>query len=100
DVLLAPGRFETFGLAALEAAAAGLAIVGPDCGGTGELLSQLPAPFAFVRGNAEAFFDAIVRALEADMERVFAESRALAVRYGTWHDAVARHIAVYESMRS
>ena len=34
DIFLAPGAHETFGLAALEAAAAGLVIVGPDRGGT------------------------------------------------------------------
>jgi alpha-1,6-mannosyltransferase len=32
DILLAPGAYETFGLAALEAAAAGLIVVGPDRG--------------------------------------------------------------------
>ena len=98
DILLAPGRFETFGLAALEAAAAGLAIVGPDCGGTGELLAQLPAPCVFPAGNAAAFFEAIVSALDSDLERMSADSRVLARRYGTWHDAVGRQIAVYESI--
>ena len=47
DVLLAPGRFETFGMAALEAAAAGLVVVGPDQGGTGELLRQIASPLMF-----------------------------------------------------
>src|SRR5262249_59478823 len=54
DVFLAPSRHETFGLAALEAAAAGLVVVGPDAGGTGELLRQMESPFIFPAGGVDA----------------------------------------------
>ncbi len=98
DVLLAPGRFETFGLAALEAAASGLVVVGPNAGGTGELLAQMDSPLLFEAGDAAAFYDAIDRAVGSDLGCLAARSRALAAIYGTWDDAVARHVALYESM--
>jgi alpha-1,6-mannosyltransferase len=98
DVLLAPGRFETFGLAVLEAAAAGLVVVGPDQGGTGELLGQMQSPLAFDAGDRRAFLDRIVASIEGEIAPLAERSRAVAARYGTWHDSVARHVAVYETM--
>ncbi len=47
DILLAPGPYETFGLAVLEALASGLVVVGPDRGGTAELLAEARSPFVF-----------------------------------------------------
>ena len=49
DILLAPGPYETFGLAVLEAMASGLVVVGPDRGGTAELLAEAHSPFVFGR---------------------------------------------------
>ena len=48
-ILLAPGPYETFGLAVLEAMASGLVLVGPDRGGTAELLAEARSPFVFRR---------------------------------------------------
>src|SRR5262249_8574543 len=47
DMLLAPGPYETFGLGVLEGLATGLTVIGPDAGGTGELLRELPVPMLF-----------------------------------------------------
>jgi len=66
DIFLAPGAYETFGLAALEAAAAGLVIVGPDQGGTGALLREMHSPFAFQAGDAGGFLAATRLALDTD----------------------------------
>jgi alpha-1,6-mannosyltransferase len=96
DVLLAPGAFETFGLAALEAAAAGLVIVGPDQGGTGALLNDLTSPFTFKAGDAAAFLAAARRTLATDWNSASRASRTLAAGYGTWTDAIGRLIAAYE----
>ena len=74
DILLAPGGYETFGLAALEAAAAGLVIVGPDRGGTGALLGEMDPSFAFRADDAEHFFASIRAALAADWPRASAAS--------------------------
>jgi glycosyltransferase involved in cell wall biosynthesis len=96
DILLATCAYETFGLAALEAAAAGLVVVGPDLGGTGDLLRQITSPFAFRAGDAEAFLAAVRAAIRTDCLSASARSRTLAARYGTWSDAVERLVAVYE----
>jgi len=98
DVLLAPGRFETFGMSALEGAAAGLAVVGPSEGGTGELLGQCMSPLTFTPGSSESFMDAIVDAIESDHSALLDRGRALARQHGSWDEAVARHVGVYLSM--
>jgi alpha-1,6-mannosyltransferase len=98
DVLLAPGRFETFGLAALEAAAAGLIVVGPDEGGTGELLEEMQSPFIFKAGDAASFLAATGRAIDSDRDRMAGQSRALARTYGTWSDAITRQVQACETL--
>jgi glycosyltransferase involved in cell wall biosynthesis len=98
DVLLAPGRYETFGLVALEAAAAGLMVVGPDQGGTGEILRQLQSPLLFPAGDRQTFLDRIVMILEGSVGNLVERSRDLAARYGTWNESVGRHVATCESM--
>jgi len=98
DILLAPGRYETFGLSALEGAAAGLPVVGPSEGGTGELLSQWRSPLTFQAGDVEGFLERVFAAVDGDHGPLFERGRALARRYGSWSEAVARHVAIYESM--
>jgi alpha-1,6-mannosyltransferase len=98
DILLAPGRHETFGLAALEAAAAGLLVVGPDRGGTGALLREMASPFTFRADNVASFLASIRAALAADWRLASEAGRALAARYGTWADAVARLVRAYEAL--
>jgi alpha-1,6-mannosyltransferase len=101
DIMIAPGRFETFGLAALEAMAAGLFVVGPDAGGTGEMLRQMGSPFTFAAGDAGAFRKTIAAALDADLASYAESGRELArTAYGTWSDAVARQVAAYEAVAS
>jgi alpha-1,6-mannosyltransferase len=101
DILIAPGRFETFGLTALEAMAAGLVVVGPDAGGTGEMLRQMGSPFTFAAGDASSFRKTIAAALEADLASYAESGRELArTAYGTWSDAVARQVAAYEAVAS
>jgi alpha-1,6-mannosyltransferase len=98
DLLLAPGRFETFGMSALEGAAAGLPVIGPSEGGTGELLAQYRSPLTFRPGSSEAFMDAIVDAIESDHRALLERGRAVARQHGSWDDAVARHVGIYLSM--
>ena len=66
DVMLAPGPHETFGLAVLEALAAGLAVVGPDAGGTAERLRLVSDPFLFRAGDVDDFVRATLRAAAAE----------------------------------
>ena len=95
DVFLATGPYETFGLAALEAAAAGLVIVGPDQGATGALFREMPSPFAFRTGDADEFLAATRAAIQTDWAAASHASRRLASRYGTWRDAISRLVDTY-----
>ena len=98
DVLLAPGRYETFGLSALEGAAAGLVVVGPSGGGTGELLGECGSDLMFTPGCPESFLDRVGAALDGDHVDLVRRGRRVASQFGTWSDAIARHVAVYESL--
>lgn len=100
DILLAPGPFETFGLSVLEAMAAGLVVVGPDAGGTGELLREWNSPLSFKAGDSQAFLAAVRRSVVVDRTRLSAEGQSLARRYGTWPEAVERLAHVYDGLVS
>lgn len=95
DVLLAPGPYETFGLAALEGLAAGLSLVAPDAGGTAELLGTLAKPHIFKRDDQADFVRAVRAATDADPLTELRASVSLADRYGTWSDAIAREVDIY-----
>ncbi len=96
DILLAPGPHETFGLSALEGLAAGLAVVGPDLGGTDELLRQLQKPFIFRANDVEDFLAKVHDAM-AGQESVegVEEGLGLAERYGTWEHAISNGVENY-----
>jgi alpha-1,6-mannosyltransferase len=98
DVLLAPGRYETFGLTALEGAAAGLVVVGPSEGGTSELLAACRSPLMFSAGSVEQFGEAIDHAMNGDHADLVQRGRQVASRFGAWPDAVGRQVAAYEAM--
>jgi alpha-1,6-mannosyltransferase len=95
DILLAPGPHETFGLAALEALASGMVVVGPRAGGTGELLRQLESPCVFDPGDRVSWLAAVDDAIDGDHRRRALDGRRLASSYGPWHDAVAREVETY-----
>ena len=96
DILLAPGPYETFGLSALEGLAAGLAVVGPDLGGTEELLRQLPQPFIFRANDVEDFFAKVHDAIDGreGVEGV-EQGLGLAEQYGTWEHAISNGVENY-----
>ncbi len=98
DLLLAPGPYETFGLGVLEGLAAGLTVIGPDAGGTGELLSEHPTPGVFQAGNTGSFLRAIQLALERDPAEEARAGQEIARGYGTWHEAIGRQVETYEAL--
>jgi glycosyltransferase involved in cell wall biosynthesis len=98
DILLAPGRFETFALSALEGMAAGLLVIGPDEGGTHELLAAASSPLQFRAGDPTMFLDRIQAAIDCGGDLVRERGQRLAATYGTWDDAVLRQVALYESL--
>jgi len=98
DLLLAPGPYETFGLGVLEGLAAGLMVIGPDAGGTGELLRELPTPGLFAAGDTGSFLRAIRLALERDPDEESRAGQEVARGYGTWDEAIGRQIHTYETL--
>jgi alpha-1,6-mannosyltransferase len=98
DLFLAPGPHETFGLAVLEAMAAGLLVIGPAAGGTGELLAELNSPFRFPAGDAAGFLATVRAAAGADISDWSARHREAALRYGDWDQAVARMVDAWVEM--
>lgn len=97
DVLLAPGPYETFGLGVLEAMARGMIVVGPDKGGTAELLRQAKSRFIFETDNLGDFLHALERAIGSDRNAESERSLELSRRYGTWDDAIGRMISRYSA---
>jgi alpha-1,6-mannosyltransferase len=98
QVFLAPGPHETFGLAPLEAMASGLVVVGPDRGGTGEMLRGLPSAFLFQAGDADRFCDAVFAAAGSDLSAEGRRAREYARSYGTWDAAIGRMTDHYRHM--
>lgn len=95
DILLAPGPYETFGLAVLEAMASGLVVVGPDRGGTAELLAESRSPFVFKAGDLADFVRVVSNACAADLSPHRHASLAAARSYGTWNEAIGRLMDFY-----
>lgn len=97
DILLAPGPYETFGLGVLEAMARGLVVIGPDGGGTGELLRQAASPYIFKSEDPDDFLRVVQAAVTDNLAQHSERARALALHYGTWDESVARIVNHYAS---
>jgi alpha-1,6-mannosyltransferase len=94
-MLLAPGSLETFGLSGLEAMAMGMPVIGPDKGGTWELLQKLENPLAFKAKNLESFLETVKRAKSIDLGKYSIESHKVALQYGDWESAMERQMNFY-----
>ena len=75
DLLVLPSRFEGLPLVALEAMAAGLPIVASDAPGHGEMLDEGRSGWLAPAGDAGAFADAVLAALDADRAGVIDAAR-------------------------
>jgi len=97
DVFVFPSQAETFGLAAVEAAAAGVPVVANDLPVLREVLASDGRPAALFVDAADhrAFTDAISRALHDDALRtdLISAGRGLQARY-----SVARMVDDYEQL--
>lgn len=98
DILLAPGPFESFGLAILEAMARGLVVIGPDSGGTGEILTSANTPFRFSAGSSADFRRVAMMAIDCNLQLEGEAARAFALSVGTLEAAMGRLAERYASM--
>jgi alpha-1,6-mannosyltransferase len=95
SIFLAPGPFETFGIGVLEAMANGMIIVGPDQGGTGEILASMNSPFIFEAHNTESFFETILKAMNSDFEKESERSIKKSRDFNTWEVAIDQMMNFY-----
>jgi alpha-1,6-mannosyltransferase len=99
SIFLAPGPFETFGIGVLEAMANGMIIVGPNHGGTGEILGSMNSPFIFEAHNVESFYETILKALDSDLEQESKRSLKKSKDFNTWDIAIGDMINFYIQKR-
>jgi len=100
DLCVAPCPYETFGLAALEAMASGLPVVGVGAAGIGRLLEHADWGRTYRVGDAGDCARALRELLTLDLPAAGRRARAVAVeRYG-WDRTFAELLALYEGLAS
>lgn len=97
NIFLAPGPYEAFGIGVLEAISNGMIVIGPDSGGTGELLASLNSPFIFKSGDPESFYQTILKAIECDFEKESRRSIEKSKEFLSWNDALDQILFFYEN---
>ena len=100
DVFALPSRHEPFGIAVLEAWAAGVPVVASGAGGLGRLCAANPGAAAtFPPGDGAALAAALSRVLSPDFDRASAVAvgRAAAARYD-WSALAARLLDFYAAL--
>lgn len=96
DVFLALGRYETFGLAGLEAIASGTVPVFPDVSASGEMAASLDLLPAFEPGNPESLASSISQAAGISNRETTEYLREYAVARHNWEDVFRKIEGFYE----
>jgi len=100
DLFVAPCPYETFGLAALEAMASGLPVVGVGAAGIARLLEHASWGRTYRVGDPDDCARAMRELLTLDLPAAGREARAVAVeRYG-WDRTFGELLALYEGLAS
>jgi glycosyltransferase involved in cell wall biosynthesis len=100
DILVMPSLHEGFGVAALEAGAAGLPTIATEVGGIPEVVIDGQTGLLVPPNDISALAEAIIRLSEdAGLRREFGQNARIFVekRYN-WDDCVDQMIALYESL--
>jgi N-acetyl-alpha-D-glucosaminyl L-malate synthase BshA len=102
DLFLLPSEQESFGLAALEALACGVPVLGYRSGGLPEVVRDGETGLLVETGEVEAAARAAVELLadRARLQRFGAAARADALERFAESDVVARYVAIYERARA
>jgi alpha-1,6-mannosyltransferase len=95
DVAIAPGPFETFGLAALEVLACGTSLVVPASGALPEMLA--PGCGISAPADPRAFADGVQRLLRGDRSGQRRDARARAEEF-SWERSAEGFLKVFESL--
>lgn len=98
DICVAPGRVETFGLAALEAMASGTPVLSADEGGVAEQVADSGAGAVFPSGSASGLARAALGLLTADRAALARRARDFAEREHAWPVVFERLFAMYDEV--
>lgn len=96
DLYLAPGPFETFGLAALEALASGIPVLSVDRGGVAEQVRESGAGGLYPEGDPHAAARAAITLLEGDLAALSTKGRRFAEERHSWEVVLPK---LFESYR-
>ncbi|HEY1180017.1 MAG TPA: glycosyltransferase family 4 protein [Phytomonospora sp.] len=97
DCLVVPSRYEPFGLVALEAAAAGTAVVASDVGGLAEIVEPGVTGLSFPPGDVAALTEAVSTVLTDELlaRRLTTAARAMVDDRFGWDDIAAETVGAY-----
>ncbi|MFQ6047414.1 MAG: glycosyltransferase [Gemmatimonadales bacterium] len=98
DVFVAPCAYETFGLAAVEAMASGLPVVGADAGGAGDLLRGAGWGRGFRPGDPSDFARAVRDVVAAGTKALGQEARRAAIEQFSWERTFEALFGVYRRL--
>lgn len=99
DVFLALGRYETFGLAGLEAIASGTVPVFPAVSASGEMAASLGLLPPFEAGNPESLASSISQAAGISNKETAEYLRKYAVERHSWEDVFRKIEGFYERIK-
>jgi len=100
DIFAIPSKFESYGVAALEASACALPVVGFNVGGLAEIVRDKESGYLVESHNREAFKKALRELIESDnmRQRMGARGRALVLDKGDINSSADMLIDLYEKL--